>query len=209
MPALTRGAAARLRAEECIEGSDASALLGLRESVSSKAVKVWKARNDVDVYTRASRVETLKPQVDHCLELQLAEVAFVRIFDAERANATSIATAQTLETMRAALNGVDNLNVTSSKINSAKRGPFTASLNRLKGEYLRPVSIDQMARQGRAKWLVDDGTWARISAAVVDAYDATRDALEAEEENLMPDAARLVAATTEEMNLMLEKLGLH
>ena len=209
MPALTRGAAARLRAEERIEGSDALALLGLRESVSSKAVKVWEARNDVDVYTRASRVETLKPQVDHCLELQLAEVAFVRIFDAERANATSIATAQALETMRAALNGVNNLNVTSAKINAAKRGPFTAALNRLKGEYLRPVSIDQMARQGRAKWLVDDGVWARISAAVVDAYDATRDALEAEEENLMPDAARLVAATTEEMNLMLEKLGLH
>ena len=209
MPALTRGAAARLRAEERIEGSDASALLGLRESVSSKAVKVWEARNDVDVYTRASRAETLKPQVDHCLEVQLAEIAFVRVFDTQRASATSIATAQALETMRATLNGVDNLNVTSAKINSAKRGPFTAALNRLKGEYLRPVSIDQLARQGRAKSLVDDGTWARISAAVVDAYDATRDALEAQEENLMPDAARLVAASTEEMNEMLSKLGLH
>ena len=62
---------------------------------------------------------------------------------------------------RGALNGIDNLNVTSAKINQGKRGPFTAGLLRLQSDRLRSVCIEQLARQGRGRWMVDDGTWAR------------------------------------------------
>jgi hypothetical protein len=209
MPALTRGAAARLRVEgREVEGADAAALLGLREPVAGKAAQVWQARGGVDVYSGATRASTERPQVDHCLEVQLTEVAFVRVFDAERARAGSIATSQALELMRSTFNATDNLNVTSATINHAKRGPFTAALNRLKGDRLRPVAIEQLARQGRNKWMVDDGTWARISGAVVQSYETATRALEEERAHLLPDAARLVAASAEELGDMLEKLGL-
>ena len=44
-----------------------------------------------------------------------------------------------------------------------------AALRRLDddNDRLRTVSLEQLARQGRAKSLVDDGTWARIERAVV------------------------------------------
>ena len=205
MPVLTRGAARRLegRADENI------GVLALREAVTSKAGVVWSRRGDVDVYCGTRRGATQQPQVDHCLEVQLAEAALVRTFGADRRTSTqSMATAQASELIRDALNGLDNLNVTSAKINTGKRGPFTAALNRLQNDRLRGVTIEQLARQGRGQWMVDDGTWARIEVAVVASYDALCDELVGDGVDALPPAARLVAGTVEELESMLSRLGL-
>jgi len=81
------------------------------------------------------------------------------------------------EQLRDALNDLANLNVTTRTINVWKRGPFTAALRRLNTDSLRDVTLEQLARQGRAAPLVDDGTWARIERAIVNSYDATNEAL--------------------------------
>ena len=214
MPTLTRGAAKQLCAvgeRPCTGGPDETVKLALREPVTGKAEAVWAHRGGVDVYSRTSRAQTERPNVDHALEVQLAEVALVRAFGAERAQMGSMATAQATELLRGALNGLGNLNVTSAKINQAKKGPVTAAINRLGNERLRTVSIEQLARQGRARWLVDDGTWARIEGAVVAGYDDADARLRGDgvAVDALPSAATLVEGTLDELHRVLGALGLH
>ena len=208
MPALTRSAAHQIVVDKEGEIVDVCPRpLVLRESVTAKASQVWAHRGEVDVYCGATRTATERPQVDHCLEVQLAETALVRAFNNERGcSVSSIATAQASDLIRAALNKVSNLNVTSAKINQAKRGPFTAALNRLDSDRLRSVSIEQLARQGRGKWMVDNGTWARIEKAVVASYDDVAEALE--DADALPAASKLVKGSVEELQSMLCALGL-
>tara|TARA_B100000575_G_scaffold86594_1_gene68531 strand:+ start:1708 stop:2295 length:588 start_codon:yes stop_codon:yes gene_type:complete len=161
---ITRAAAKQLlgvpREDEAIEAIEAAErLLALREPVTSKADAVWRHRALVDVYTGESRNGTKNPQVDHVIEVQVAEMALVCTFANDRCQrAASMATAHATELLRGGFNGMDNLNVTSSKINQGKRGPFTAAVNRWQSGKLRTVSVEQLARQGRGKWMVDDGT---------------------------------------------------
>jgi len=129
MPTLTRAAARRLGSDADADG--AVGALALRRAVTGKAEAVWAHRGGVDVYSRTSRAQTEKPNVDHALEVQLAEVALVRAFGDAHARSASMATAQATELLRGALNDVENLNVTSARINLAKRGPWTAAINRL------------------------------------------------------------------------------
>ena len=205
MPVLTRSAARQL-----VDVTPAATQrLALREAVTAKADVVWRARGGTDVYTGAARVDTERPQVDHCLEVQLAEFALVRTYNAEHAQPGSMATAQAAELLRDALNGVGNLNVTSAKINQAKRGPFTAALNRLRSERLRTVPLEQLARQGRGAWMVDDGTWAKIEDAVVEAYDAADARLRGGGVDAMPGAARIVEGSLDELLSMMHTLGVH
>jgi hypothetical protein len=207
MPVLTRAAARPLQAAASEERGNS---LALRESVTSKADNVWKYRNDVDVYCGARRSDTDRPQVDHCLEVQLAELALVRAFGSGRnTRAQSMATAQATEIVRGALNGVKNLNVTSTKINQAKRGPFTAAINRLESDKFRIVSIEQLARQGRGKWMVDDGTWSRIERAVIASYEAARSDLVDGKTDALPAATELIEASMDELSGMLDTLGFH
>lgn len=209
MAPLTRAAAKRLGVQEQ-EGSKA---LVLREAVSGKAAAVWEHRGDVDAYSRVARKDTMHPQVDHCLEVQLAEVALVRAFRADpRRRPTSMATAQATELLRDALNGMNNLNVTSAKINQAKRGPFTAALNRLEGERLRPVSIEQLVRQGRGKWMLDEGVWPHIQTAVVVSFDHAQATLGSDgalkELEALPATAALLEDGLGELQYLLDKLGM-
>ena len=68
---------------------------------------------------------------------------------------------------------------------------------------------EQLARQGRARWMVDNGDWARIERGVVASYDAAADALcGSGPEAALPAAQRLVEGTVEELGNMLESLGL-
>ena len=138
--------------------------LGLREDVKSKSEAVWRARGDVDLYTLHPRsvVATLEPQVDHTLEVQLCEFALAGRAPGPQEGAC-------LEWLRAHMNGVPNLNVTTRRCNQSKRGPVTAALNRLGapgGAQLREISFEQLARQGRARWMVDEGVWARVERAM-------------------------------------------
>lgn len=198
MPAITRGAA---RAAS----SDVEAL-ALRASVSRKRDAVW-AHRSTDVYTGRGQRETPLPQVDHILEVQLVEYALVRAYEKVNARPSSMATAQAHEQLRDALNGVANLNVTTRTINVWKMGPTKAALNRLNSDSLRDVTLEQLARQGRAKPLVNDGTWARIERAIVNSYDAIDETLN--EQTALAGAAELTAHTLEELTSVLARLGVY
>lgn len=207
MPVLTRSAQRALNAAEKTEGAEA---LVLRKSVTAKADAVWGHRGGVDVYSGATREDTINPQVDHQLEIQLAEIALVRTYEEQGrgAQAVSMAAAQAADALRTALNGLDNLNVTSARHNQSKRGPFTAAINRLQSDRLRTVEIEQLARQGKAKWLIDNGDWARIERAVVASYDHAVDELDLLGADTLPAARRMIAGTTEELGGILAALGM-
>lgn len=211
MPVLTRAAARRLQADG--EGDStlaSSTVFALRDAVTHKAEAVWASRAHVDAYTDAARAATSTPEVDHILEVQFAETALVRAFRAEpRARADSLATAVCAAELRDALNAVGNLNVTSRRVNQNKKGPFTAALRRLDDDRLRTVSLEQLARQGRAKSLVDDGTWARIERTVVVAYDGLEDRAHDDGGGwcALPAANTLATAAVHELGAMLAALG--
>ena len=200
MPVLTRSA------RRCLEDMDDpnGSVLILREPVTCKAAAVWTHRQDTDVYSGARKQTTERPQVDHILECQLTELALARTFQHGRqTRLKSMATAQATQWLREAVNGLDNLNVTSTKINSAKKGPFTAALNRLQSGQLRSVSIQQMARQGRGRWMLEDGTWSRIEAAVVASFDQ----LQSRDVETLPAAGEVISESVEELQAILGGLG--
>ena len=202
MPPLTRSAARAASA-----GTDVTGVQALRLPVSNRGKVVWEHR-ETDLYTGKGRDETPDAQVDHVLEVQLAEYAFVRAYGAAGARAGSMAATQAHEQIADVLNGVANLNVTTRAINCAKRGPFTRALNRLNSDSLRDFTLEQLARTGSTtKPLVDDGTWARIEGAIVNAYDVTEETLNAR--TALPAAAELTAHTLEELASVLGRLGVH
>ena len=205
MVVLTRAAARRLQLEE---GDEESALV-LRQPVTGLAATVWTFRNDVDIYTHSKRNETIKPEVDHLIEVQLTELALVRAFNRDQHSRTgSMATTQAREILASKFNGLPNLNVTSKRVNQAKRGPFTAGVNRLQSDRLRRVSIEQLARQGSNKWMVDDGTWARIERAIAVSYDHTYTELIDGGVDAMPAAATLVEDAVDELHSLLLSLSI-
>lgn len=201
MPVLTRAAARAAELPADARRDD----LCLRRAVSAKRDAVLARRRSVDAYTDCV-VGTSGLQVDHVLEIQLAEVALARSLATTRARVGSMATAHATEVLGDALNELENLNVTSARINQAKRGPFTAALNRLHSDRLRDVTLEQLARAGRARSLVDDGTWSRIETSIVRSWDAAADALG--DVGLMPESRRLVDATCDEVADLLGRLGL-
>lgn len=196
MPPLTRSAA-----KACTEDI---ACLGLRSTVTPLKDTVVTFNNDTDLYTLEDARAIAEPNVDHKLEVQLCELAFAKAYTASGARVGSMATLQAHEHLRARVNDVPNLNVTSRRVNQAKRGPMTAAVRRLSTESLRDVSAEQLARQGQAKWLVDNGTWARIETAIVAAYDH----LDRDTDPVLIDAGKLVDATGDELHAMLTRLKL-
>ena len=226
MPVLTRGAKARLdAASQCTTPTGATTeastiserTLGLREGVHKRAEEVWTARSGRDAYTRRDRSEVIvaTPQVDHVLEVQLVEHALVHAMREAGVGGGSISMAavQSAETLRATFNNVSNLNVTTARINQAKRGPFTAAMNRLRasethGSSLRTIPLEQLARQGKAKFLVDDGTWAHIECEVVVSYEACQVLIEEASEGGLRPARELSTASVEELGATLSRLGI-
>lgn len=147
-------------------------IFSLRRNVSKKKDFVWQHRDYEDVYTGVAKQQTAAQtaNVDHVLEIQIVEHAMVGTIKGNR---------EMIDRVRDALNSVENLNVTTKRINMAKKGPFTAALNRLnkRDGTLREISVDQLARSGKAKWLVDEGVWDKIKRNVIVSYDELEDTL--------------------------------
>ena len=186
--------------------------LSLRESVSTKREAVWEYREGRDIYTQNSRKDTMRPQVDHVVEVQLAEVAMARhlsrdaIHNKTEANNITVHQQKAIQYIKDNLNDIHNLNVTTARINQAKRGPITAALRRLESDRLRTVTVEQMARQGRAKDLVDNGVWAKIEGAIVKAYDEVSTHASGEMAG-PPGAHNTVEAVVEELGAVLSAIG--
>jgi hypothetical protein len=172
-----------------------------RKNVSRLRNEVWDTRNGCDAYTGSSRNALAENQqnVDHVLEVQLVHFAAEEQLSAHRGLA---------ERMCEVVNKPINLNVTSREINQAKKGPFTAALNRLrkKDGCLRPICVEQLARSGRAKWLVDQGHWSLIEKEVVLSYDAVEESLQ--NERLTRAHAKALTLAMENLHATLEKLQL-
>ena len=156
--------------------SDPSSLASnsLRQNVRHLRDTVWLSRDDRDAYTGSSKSE-MSPKtqnVDHVIEIQLLEHAALDHASRNR---------EVMDRLREIANSSPNLNVTSSRVNQSKRGPFTAAINRLKKRdgALRDVSVEQLARAGRAKWLVDNGCWDNIQREVVRCYESVEKEMEA------------------------------
>ncbi len=145
---------------------------------------VWAIRGK-DLYTLSSR----RPQasnVDHILEVQIVKRAFE---GAPPAGAT--------RSIKAAVNDIINLNVTTDAINQAKKGPFTSFLHRLDTP-ARSVSISQYARTSCPD-LVDRGVWARIEKSVVEAHDRIATRLESQP---------ALSGFVDELSTIIEKMQL-
>ena len=188
----------------------------LRRTVAGKADEVWRHRKDVDLYTRASRsvVCQQQPEVDHVLEIAFLQDAQEQACLSQGARAwDGFAAMHMGELLQNVANGVGNLNVTSRTVNQKKKGPFMSVRNRLRrpgGRELRSITLEQFARTGAARPLVDDGTWARIEASIVNVWEETKPHLEdVSEEVAHVDTRRLMSQTVEEIDGLMARLGLH
>lgn len=172
----------------------------LRRNVAKDREKVWLQRNDVDVYTgRERRALATEQNVDHVLEVQIAEHA---------TGSTLMNNRELTDRVRAVVNSAGNLNVTSRRINQTKRGPFTAAVNRLRkcDGSLRDISVEQLARSGRARWLVDEGIWANIETEVVKSYDYIENTLT--NQRLTRAQTKLLDKAVDEIHTVLNKIQL-
>jgi len=243
MPVLTRGAASLLLKahqgpESAPNGANRTAgarrieadvgpldrrvsegFLALREPVAKRSEVVWTHRGGVDVYTRQARDAVVRPQVDHVIEIQLVEHAMMYALAGVSSESVpvggSIAQLHVAQRLRDEINSVGNLNVTSAKVNQAKRGPVTAAMNRLRasaergaplGEGLRLLTLEQLARQGRARWLVDEGVWGRIEREIVRSFDSVRERTESTAV-ATPGTESLTRAALDGLEEILGRLG--
>ena len=187
----------------------------LRRAASGKADEVWSHRGQMDMYTRATRCSVCErhPEVDHVLEVAFLQDAQEQACVGQGARVwDGFAAMHMGELLQDVANGVENLNVTTRMVNQKKKGPFASVRNRMRksdGRELRSITLEQFARTGAAKPLVDDGTWARIETSIVQTWDALKPQLEdVQEEKAHPQTRRLLAQTAEQIDQLLDRVGL-
>lgn len=188
----------------------------LRRTVSGKSDDVWRHRGNVDIYTQATRSSVCKqhPEVDHVLEVAFMQDAQEQacVFQGARVW-DGFAAMHMGELLQDVVNGIENLNVTSRMVNQKKKGPFMSVRNRMRkpgGRELRSISLEQFARTGAAKSLVDDGTWARIETSIVQTWDELKPRLEdVEDERAHADTRRLLSQTVDEVDGLMSRIGLY
>ena len=199
----------------------------MRKGVTHRKDAVWSLRDDTDAYTllEKSRVECANPEVDHILDVGLVDASFDRCCGDDGAGPWRHSTqphcgfwvAQCAEVLSEHLNANDNLNVTTRRVNQKKKGPMASALHRMKLDSLRSVSLEQFARSGAARELVDDGTWARIEALMASRAEALQSLVEggapwADPQQIdvamHPTAQRLLCKTADSIVVTLSALGI-
>jgi len=158
-------------------------------NVTGMKANVWASRHNQDIYTRSAVLPDI-PHVDHIVEIQVVNRAMRRVASGHvglltRAGLKSLRQ-EIVDAAGLRINGMLNLNVTSDTFNHAKMGPFRAFSHRVdrldSGDAVAVWSagdacLGGYARGHSAKWLVDDGTWARVERAVGDTIDTIADEL--------------------------------
>jgi hypothetical protein len=209
MAPVTRGAARRL-ADACDGDShnNTNQLASLRQQLPAKKV-VWESRNNLDAYTHQSIDQVVSPQTDHVIEIQFLEHSFVDGIIGSPSNYSAIERETAAKHLRDQFNSTTNLNVTSMRVNLAKRGPHVAALNRLRnGSSLRDISLEQLARQGRAKFLVESGIWKRVEDEIVRSYDSSISITQTTERMVTRRESRLIDESQECLHQLLERVGI-
>jgi hypothetical protein len=161
-----------------------------RKNVAHKRQEVLRFREECDAYTGSTTCEN----VDHVIEMQIIHYAATDIIDKHPGLANCFAKV---------VNDVDNLNVTSRRINQSEKSPFTAALNRLRKHEI--ADCEELARKGRGKWLVEEGIWHNIEKETVTSYEALETILEAQ---LMTRAhAKALSEATDSIRDTLQNIG--
>ena len=198
----------------------------MRKGVTRRKDAVWSLRDDTDAYTllAKSHVERANAEVDHILDVALVETSFDRCCGEDGAGPWRRSTephcglwvAQCAEMLSEHLNANDNLNVTTRRVNQKKKGPMASALHRMRFDSLRSVSLEQFARSGAARELVDDGTWARIEALMAARAEALQSFAEGGDAwtdaqlidvAMHPTARRLLCKTADSIVVTLSALG--
>lgn len=198
----------------------------MRKGVTRRKAAVWSLRDDTDAYTLLAkpRVECANAEVDHILDVALVDASFDRCCGNDGAGPWRRSTephcgfwvAQCADVLSEHLNGDENLNVTTRRVNQKKKGPMTSALHRLGLDTMRSVSLEQFARSGAARELVDDGTWARIEALMASRAEALQTLAEGGapwtplrpiDAAMHPTAQRLLCKTADSIVATLSALG--
>jgi hypothetical protein len=174
--------------------------LSLRKNVTYKHDKVWSARGDRDIYLTKQPRTIQDPQVDHVLEVQVVESAAKEML--KRNGHLS-------DHFKEVVNSTSNLNVTSQRVNQAKKGPFTYAVHQLSARdgTLREISVEQYARQHSQRWMVDDGTWANIEREVIVSYEDMAEKLtKGLTKRVTRAEQRLINKTVDDLHEFLQKI---
>ena len=147
--------------------------------------------NNIDMFT-GEEIPT-NPIVEHILEVNVCDHAW-----GEAQYALGPASG-TRSKVKRAVNSITNLNLTTRRINDAKKGPFIRFMNRVKNTNLRSFSLEECARAS-CKHLVDDGTWDNIDRCIAVAYESMIDDLNNEP---------LLTPYSDELSLLVTKMKLN
>ena len=147
----------------------------LRESVSGLTGRIWRYRGDVDAYTKRSKADSEsegdRMENDHVWEIQILEAVQGSLPPACNTRAVT-------DTLKVIANHVSNLNVTTQKINQAKKGPFTIWRNRYSDG--KPIPLDEaigLTSSRYGKTMGKKRYWDNIKEEVVKTYDQMIDHL--------------------------------
>ena len=167
----------------------------IRDEVRKKKDRVWRHRGGVDLYTglKKGQVEKGDFEVDHVWECQLLDHANERTWYEDTDCFTRSRTKNAHDKLKALMNSHHNLNVTTLKVNRAKKDPIKAWLNG-RGE---GKELDDYARN--YSYFREHGAyWANIKKAIVNTYnDLSKEAYD----------TPWGGAVLEEMKLMLDEMG--
>lgn len=187
--------------------------ISLRQNVTHKKNLVWDFRNNLCAYTLTTRteVEQNRPEVDHVLEIQQYELALQSALMNAPVAARTRAVFQDLhDNLRQVANLVRSLNVTTNRVNQAKKGPVSIFLRQFTpaaagtGPVQSLTSLVRGHRNNTIRDMVDKGHWARLECTMVETWE---DAQRRLDEQLTNQAARLALdAFVDEMTGMMSRL---
>ena len=178
----------------------------LRGNVTSKGGEVWEHRHDTDAYTGKSRKETLMPEVDHVVEIQILDTALSKAV-ASLLGGSGTKPRSSYKKAADIANGLSNLNVTTHTINQKKKGPFSAFLHQYDPKHehnLRPRALDQLCRTSHPDWAAKpewQSVWTNITKQVVASYDDMQGQLHTHDDKYLTQYA-------DELATLLKDLGL-
>eukprot|EP00002_Diphylleia_rotans_P024145 TRINITY_DN4760_c0_g2_i1.p1 TRINITY_DN4760_c0_g2~~TRINITY_DN4760_c0_g2_i1.p1 ORF type:complete len:524 (-),score=66.31 TRINITY_DN4760_c0_g2_i1:248-1819(-) len=178
-----------------------------RDATPEDRKKTWEARNNIDLYSLATRKEiesTTAFEVDHIIEIQMLDLALARAaYQTEGA-----VTRGQIDIIRKVVNAPEiNLNVTTQNINRSKKVPITAWLSLYKsntGSQDSPLPSLQDIVAKRYSERFKDGEFGRIQSAMTEAFIKIKSKLQVEKPQSQGE--KIINGFIYELEDMIEKM---
>eukprot|EP00041_Stephanoeca_diplocostata_P008873 m.132928 g.132928 ORF g.132928 m.132928 type:complete len:269 (-) comp17514_c0_seq2:442-1248(-) len=215
------GSAAHPELDTSKSRNDSSSLRDSNYAVS-KTDDVWLHRGGVDCYTNTKRRSLRNPEVDHCWEVQLLDLAWTRGVVQNAVYGPAHNTRHSRRSAMDVVNDVGNLNVTSHLVNQKKKGPFMRFCNSERKidsgmqclrhqkirDCIRLSAAADTSRHSEMQKMIDNGTWDNIEHAVARAYDDMRDQAQQVLGSRAGDRAKAWESFEEELAVLLRRMGI-